>query len=94
MHHHARGARLNKLQHPNTERCEAQFTITDVGERWVDLGGESWVDCKTSKNKHLTFRDMCDPKCVKNAHITRGGVFASKYVERKRVCVSAHALFA
>ena len=35
---------------------------------------------------------MCGPERVKNAHITRGGVFASKYVERERVCVSAHAL--
>ena len=37
---------------------------------------------------------MCGLKCVKNAHITSGGVFASKYVERERVCVSTHALFA
>ena len=37
---------------------------------------------------------MCGLKCVKNAHVTGGGVFASKYVEREPVCVSAHDLFA
>ena len=52
MRHRARVARLHKLQYPNTERCEAtEFTITHVGERWVDSGGESWAKLSALKMK-------------------------------------------
>ena len=42
--HHARVARLHKLQ---------QLTITHVGERWVDSGGESWAELSALKMKRI-----------------------------------------
>ena len=56
-----------KLQHPNTERCvKRQFTITHVGERWVDSGGESWAELSALKMKWI--------------ESTQGKILAQKYL--------------
>ena len=39
MRHHARVARLHKLQHPNTKRCEA---TAHHHSRWQEMGRLGW----------------------------------------------------
>ena len=39
MPHHARVARLHKLQHPNTEKCEA---TVHHHSRWREMGRLGW----------------------------------------------------
>ena len=51
MRHHARVARLHMVSYNiQTQRgVKRQFTITQVGERWVDSGGESWAELSALK---------------------------------------------
>ena len=55
MRHHARVARLHIVSYNiQTQRgVKRRFTITQIGERWVDSGGESWAKLSALKMKRI-----------------------------------------
>ena len=60
MRHHARVARLHNVSYNiQTQRgVKRQFTITQVGERWVDSGGESWAELNALKMKRIESKQV------------------------------------